>query len=206
MNKKLATLTAVLLWPALSFADTPIKLVCNESGTTVFETQYGGPRYADSIRLQSFDGALVRSLLAAAERSYHFTDSELTASISVGKCVATPAGPTILTCEADSLPTGSSWIIANYRFAHFRNIGPGADFSESIQVQRPVIAKSLRLVVTKKRAHDPLLGRDYTAAHVKLVLSGQSPFGAFSLTEERTLGELVAEANLTPWGTCAFTK
>lgn len=206
MNRTLATLTAALFFPALAFADTPIKLVCNESGTAVFEAQYGGPRYADRIFLQSFDGGLVKDLIARAEQSYRFTGSELNASLTVGTCVATPAGTTILTCEASSRPAGSDWILADYQFTHFRNIGTGTDFSETIQVERPVIAKSLRLVVTKQRAHDPVLGRDYTAAHVKLVMSGQSPFGSFSLTQERTLGELVAEANLTPWGTCAFTK
>lgn len=204
--RTLATLAAGLLVPALASADTPIKLVCNESGTTVFETQYGGPRYADRIYLQGFDGALVKDLIAPAEATYRFTGSELSASISVGKCVATPASTTILTCEVNTLPPGADWIIADYQFTHFRTIGAGTDFSESIQVQRPVIAKSLRLVVTKQRAHDPILKRDYTAAHIKLVMSGQSPFGSFSLTQERTLGELVAEANLTPWGTCAFTK
>lgn len=206
MNKILASLAAVLLSASPAWAAAATRLVCNQSGSTIFEAQYSGPRYADSIHLQSFDGALVKPLLAASERGFRFTGSELTASLTVGRCVATPASTTLLTCETTSLPAGSDWILAEYQFTHFRNIGASSDFSETIQVQRPVLAKSLRLVVTRERAYDPVLKRDYTAAHLKLVLSGQSPFGPFNLTEERNLGELVAAADLTPWGTCAFVE
>lgn len=206
MHKIFVPFTAALLWASPAWAGAPTRFVCNESGTTVFETQYSGPRYADHIHLQSFDGTLVKSLLAASERGFRFTGSELTANLSVGRCVATPASTTLLTCDATSLPVGADWIIADYQFTHVRNLGTGTDFSETVQVDRPVIAKTLRQVVTRERTYDPILKRDYTAAHIKLVLSGQSAFGSFNLTAERTLGELVAAADLNPWGTCAFVE
>lgn len=210
MNKPaLSALATTLLTISTAYADpaAPTKLVCNQSGATVFEAQFDGPRYADSFSLEGFDGDLVKPLLATSERAYSFTRSSLRASISVGKCTATPTGDTILSCTVTStLPLGSDWILASYTFQHSRALGGRPEFNENVSVERWVQADSARLTVTKRRAYDPLLRRDYVAAHVRITLTGLGPFGRFNLTTERTLGELVAEDKLTPWETCAFVK
>lgn len=197
---------AALLAPGAVRADpaAAIRLTCNQSGQAVLDVQFAGPRYADSLSLRSYDGALVKDLVARSEQTLRFYGSSISAFMTVGKCVATPGRDTILVCEATSRPRGSDFIGASYQFQHTRALG--GDFSESVSVDRGVNAETLKLTVTKRRVHDPLLGRDYTAAHLRLELVGQSPFGRFNLAEERTLGELVPEDRLTPWGTCAFTK
>lgn len=199
---------AALLTPSAARADAtaPTKLTCNESGEPVLEVQFGGARYADRLSLRSFEGDLVKSLVARSEQTLRFTGSSLSAFMSFGKCVATPGRDTLLSCEVTAAPRGSDFILATYQFSHFRSLGTSGEFSESVSVDRGVRAESLKLTVSKRRVHDTVLGRDYTAAHVRLELAGQSPFGRFNLAEERTLGELVPEDRLTPWGTCAFVK
>jgi hypothetical protein len=206
LNLVLALAALLLHQPARADATAPTKLTCSESGEAVFEAQFAGARYADRLSLRSFDGDLVKDLVSRSEQTLRFTGSSISAFVTVGKCVATPGRDTLLSCDATASPRGSDFILATYLFHHFRSLGTSGEFSESVSVDRPVKAERLKLTVSKRRVHDPLLGRDYTAAHVRLELAGQSSLGRFNLAEERTLGELVSEDRLTPWGTCAFVK
>jgi hypothetical protein len=171
----------------------------------VLDVQYAGPRYADSVHLHSFDGAMVKKLVSSAEQTLKFNGSHIGASLNVGSCVATPTRDTILTCDVDVTAGGISWIIANYDFSHYRPVGRSG-FNENVSVERDLRGQSLHLTVTKKRVYDSVLKRYYTAAQLKLTLTGESPFASFSLVEERLLGEIVAESELSPWERCAFVK
>jgi hypothetical protein len=208
MKTTLPILASLLLFssqPAQADTSTQTRLLCNQSGVPVLEIQYDGPRYADSLNLTSFDGAMVTKLVSTAERTLKFSGSHLSASFNVGSCVATPTADTLLTCESTSAPTGTDWIIARYDFQHYRPVGR-AGFHENVSVERDLRAEKLKLTVTRKRVYDPVLRRYYNAANLKLELSGQSPFASFSLVEERLFGELVSESELSPWERCAFVK
>lgn len=210
--KTTATILASLVllstqWsPAQADTSTPTKLVCNQSGVAVLEIQYDGPRYADSLNLTSFDGAMVSKLVSSSEKTLKYGGSHISASVSVGSCTATPtAADTILTCDVAVTPRGLGWIIARYDFQHYRPVGRSG-FNENVSVERDLRGERLHVTVTKKRVYDSVLRRYYTAANLKLELSGESPFASFSLVEERLLGELVAESELSPWERCAFVK
>lgn len=202
----LAPALTTLLCGSPAAADTaPTRLRCNQSGAQVFEVEFGGPRYADSFSVHSFDGNLIKKLLTAGELGFTFGSSSIRGHLSMGRCTATPAArDVILSCSPTSAP-GRDWVFGTYQFQHSRKIG-ATDFYEDITVERGLRIDSMRLTVKKQRTYDPVLRRDYTAAHVTLELDGQSPFASFSLKDERTLGEIVPEDRLTPWETCAFVK
>lgn len=205
LGTALAALAALLATSPASADTAPTRLVCNQAGAQVFQVQFGGPRYADSFSVHSFDGNLIKKLLTAGELGFTFGSSSIRGSLSVGRCTATPAGrDVILSCSATSA-AGRDWVFGTYQFQHGRKIG-ATDFYEDITVERGLSIDSMRLTVKKQRAYDPVLRRDYTAAHLTLELDGQSPFASFSMKDERTLGELVSEDRLTPWETCAFVK
>lgn len=207
MNKNrllmLAALTAPLPLAVAEAAET--RFVCNQSGSPVLAVQYDGPRYADSISLSDFDGSLVRKLLSAAERSLRLGGSHIQASLRFGSCTATPTASPLLRCDVTA-GSGLGWAIATYDFNYSRSIGSGGTFYENVSIERGFVVERIQLSVTKQRAYDPVLRRDYTAAHVRLDLAGRSPFASVTLTEERTLGELVPEAELNDWNRCAFVK
>jgi hypothetical protein len=201
-----SVVTPLLAPPGRAHATGETKLVCNQSGVPVFEAQYDGPRYADSFNVRSFDGKLVSKLLSLTETGLRISDSSITSHMTVGNCVATPtASDTILSCVTTPSPRGTDWIISRYQFAFDRTIGR-TSFYENVNIERDLRVDSLRLTVSKKRVYDSVLKRYYTAAHVKLELSGQSAFSSFAFTDERTLGELVPESELSPWERCAFVK
>ncbi len=187
-------------------AGTPTRLRCNQSGSEAVNIQFDGPRYADAIALTVFDGSLIQPLLAPSERSLTLTDSSFSAFLSVGACTATPgASDTVLRCEVTPRG-GATWVMGRYGFHASRSIGPRGEFSETLGIERDLQVDQLLLTVHKRVARDPVLGRNYTAAFVRLTLTGRSAFSSFSYTTERNAGELVPEAELNPWGRCAFVK
>ena len=189
-----------------TLSGTPNRLLCNQSGSEAVNIQFNGPRYADAIALHAFDDSLIQPLLAPSERSLTLSDSSFSAFLSVGGCTATPgASDTVLRCDA-TVRGGTTWVIGRYGFHASRSIGPRGEFSETLGIERDLQVDQLVLSVHKRVARDPVLGRNYTAAFVRLTLAGRSAFSSFSYTTERNAGELVPEADLNPWGRCAFVR
>lgn len=185
---------------------TPMRLICNQSGGETVNIQFDGPRYADAIQIKAYDAALIGPLLTSAERSLSLSDSSFSAFIQVGGCTATPAATdTVLRCDATPR-SGATWALARYGYHASRSIGPRGEFSETLGIDRDLQVDSLVISVNKRLVRDPVLGKNYTAAMLRLTMTGRTAFSSFSYTTERNVGELVAESDLNPWSRCAFVS